>query len=107
MQVTHVSGTRMIYQGTDGVSRGILREGMALGEHMLEHLPWGKSATEGYPKLEAWVRSWTGDESILLEPIDWFEKGLDVKYGLHGDIGFWRTVVNSGIYLWNPATGGC
>ena len=74
MQVTHVAGTRMIDQGTDRVSRGTLREVVALGDHMLEHCPWGNSETEVEPKLEAWVRSWTGDELVLLEPIDLFEK---------------------------------
>ena len=69
---------------------------------MLEHFPWGKSATEVEPKLEAWVRSWTKDKLVLLEPIDWFEKGHDVQGGLHDDIGFWPPVVKSGLYLWTP-----
>ena len=39
---THVAGTRMIAQGTDGVSRGSLKEGVGVGKHMLEFCPWGK-----------------------------------------------------------------
>ncbi len=35
LHVVHVAGTRMIAQGTDGLSRGILLEGVVRGEDML------------------------------------------------------------------------
>ena len=37
--ITHVSGKRMMAQGTDGVSRGSLKEGVALGEAMIHFCP--------------------------------------------------------------------
>lgn len=38
--ITHVTGTRMIAQDTDGLSIGPLREGVAVGEAMLSYFPW-------------------------------------------------------------------
>mmetsp|Transcript_1680 Transcript_1680/g.2409 ORF Transcript_1680/g.2409 Transcript_1680/m.2409 type:complete len:87 (-) Transcript_1680:2191-2451(-) len=38
--VSHVSGKRMIRQGTDGVSQGSLREGVTIGEAMEDFCPW-------------------------------------------------------------------
>ena len=40
--VTHVSGKRMMAQGTDDVSRGNLREGVAVGKEVLSFCPWAK-----------------------------------------------------------------
>ena len=37
--ITHVAGTRMMAQGTDGVSRGSLREGVAIGKEMISFCP--------------------------------------------------------------------
>ena len=37
--VTHVSGKRIQAQGTDGVSGGSFREGVALGEKMILYCP--------------------------------------------------------------------
>ena len=41
--LTHVSGKRMIHQGTDGVYRGSLKEGVCLDTTMLDYCPWGLS----------------------------------------------------------------
>ena len=49
--VTHVSGIRMMAQGTDGLSRGQMHEGISLGDAMEHFCPWGKSALDRSPKL--------------------------------------------------------
>ena len=49
--VTYVPGERMKAQGTDGLSRGHMREGVSLGECMEQFCPWGKTALEREPKL--------------------------------------------------------
>ena len=51
--VTHVSGKRMQYQGTDAVSRGSLKTGVAAGRDMIEYCPWGKDPMEVEPKLKS------------------------------------------------------
>ena len=39
--ITHVSGTRMKAQGTDGLSRGNTNEGVSFGVTMLKYCSWG------------------------------------------------------------------
>jgi hypothetical protein len=58
--VTHISGKRMIAQGTDGVSRGSLVEGVAAGANMLDFVPLHLSAIERHPPLEHWLMTWLG-----------------------------------------------
>ena len=49
----------MITQGTDGISRGTLKEGIGLGEAMLTFCPRGKSALDRSPSLVHWIKSWS------------------------------------------------
>ena len=49
--MTHVAGTRMIRQGTDGISCGWMNQGVSLGENMLRHCPWDKTALDAAPNL--------------------------------------------------------
>ena len=44
IHVIHVAGTQMILQGTDGVSRGCLLDGVMAGESFLSFVPLHKSA---------------------------------------------------------------
>ena len=48
--VTHVAGTRMIQQGTNGILRRRLDQGVSVRENMLSHCPWGKDALTAAPK---------------------------------------------------------
>ena len=50
--VTHVSGKRMMRQGTDGVSMGSLKTGVATGEHMIDFCPWGRDPLKVEPSLK-------------------------------------------------------
>jgi len=40
LHFVHVSGKRMIAQGTDGLSRGVRNEGVMKGENFLEYIPY-------------------------------------------------------------------
>ncbi len=42
--IVHVAGTRMIAQGTDGLSHGIILEGVMSGKNMLHFVPLAQSA---------------------------------------------------------------
>ena len=42
----HILGKRMIAQGTDGCSRGVLMEGVMAGKDMLSFIDLNKSAVE-------------------------------------------------------------
>ena len=48
----HVAGTRMIEQGTDGLSRGDLSEGVMRGQRMLGFVPLHLTVIERSPKLK-------------------------------------------------------
>ena len=69
----YVAGTRMIAQGTDGLSRGILLEGVLTGKPMLDYVDLAKSATDRYPPLLEFVRSWTQKPKLKsLTAEEWF-----------------------------------
>ena len=101
--ITHVAGKRMIAQGTDGVSRGSLQEGVCLGEAMTAYCPWGERATERSGQLLEWIRDWFGAKSELLEPIDWFRRGHDHSGGYLDQNGKWRNNIKSSSYIWDLA----
>jgi hypothetical protein len=83
IEVFHVAGTRMIAQGTDGISRGALNEGVMNGMAMMSFVPIHLSATSRSPGLQNWLRSWLPGSPHWLEPLDWFQLG-------HGITGYTR-----------------
>jgi hypothetical protein len=92
LHVVHVAGTRMIWQGTDGLSRGDRNAGVMAGESMLSFIPLHKSATERSSQIVPWIEKWytpntdQGRALWFLQPEDWF--------GNHEQ---------KGVYVWSPA----
>ncbi|KAI2498993.1 hypothetical protein MHU86_15497 [Fragilaria crotonensis] len=106
INVFHIAGTRMIAQGTDGVSRGFLGQGVMDGEAMSAFVPIHLSAIERSAQdLVPWIRRWAGNEAILLDEMGWFEKGHDVEGWKTGSDGFCRPVLveQARTYIWAPA----
>ena len=58
IQFIHVAGSRMIAQGSDGLSRGDMYEGVMRGESMLSHVPLHLNAVERSPALLNWIVPW-------------------------------------------------
>ena len=54
----HVAGTRVISQGTDGLSRGYMYESIMKGETMLSFLPLGKLALARSPDPRNCIKGW-------------------------------------------------
>ena len=82
IHLIHVSGKRMIAQGTDGCSRGFLMEGVMAGDNMLSFVDLGKSADERFPPVVDWIRSWSGQDEIKpLSPEGWYEEGHGITGG--------------------------
>jgi hypothetical protein len=79
--VSHVLGKRMEGQGTDGVSRGQLKEGVTAGKEMLSFIPFHFGAIQRSPAVEPWIRSWLGPSAEVLTPTGWFERGHDILGG--------------------------
>lgn len=90
-------------QGTDGISRGQLREGVALGEAMIKFCPWGESALERSPLLLGWIQKFVGKQHLEnLSPEGWYTRGHDISGGSRDKHGFWRHKFKNGCYLWSP-----
>jgi hypothetical protein len=101
----HVSGTRMITQGSDGLSRGNLSEGVMRGEEMTSFIPLHLSALERSEELKVWIESWFSfkDRPLeFLEPMDWFERGHDIKGSTTNCDGQWLPEYVAGCYIWSP-----
>ncbi len=90
LHVVHVAGTRMIAQGTDGLSRGVMLEGVVHGNDMLSFVDLYKTALDRHPGVIDYVKSWL-DVSLgiskLLTPKDWFQEGHGVVGGEKNSIG--------------------
>ena len=66
VHILHISGLRMIAIGVDGLSRGMLNEGVMTGKsNLLSFLPLAKSALEVAPELLDWFRGWIGKIWLL------------------------------------------
>jgi len=100
--VTHVSGNRMKMQGTDGIYRGQLTEGISIGEYMLQFCPWNESALQRSNKLKSWILETFGMSCEFLKPEDWFSRAHDHCGGYEDDKGYWRLRTKSGTYVWTP-----
>lgn len=75
VHVIHVSGRRMIKQGTDGISRGDHAEGVMKGDNMKDFVPIHLNAIEQAPQLLRWLDEVVGTKKWhLLSPEKWFEK---------------------------------
>jgi hypothetical protein len=58
--MSHVFGKHMKAQGTDGVSRGQLKEGVSSGNGMLAYIPFHLTLIQRSPAVKTWLRSWLG-----------------------------------------------
>lgn len=76
--MSHVAGTRMIAEGGDGVSRGLLNKGAMAGKDILLFIPLHLTALEHSPDLLLWSKSWATGNLTALTPEDWFELGHDI-----------------------------
>ena len=111
--LTHVAGTRMIAQGSDGLSRGNMSEGVMMGKSIQEFVPLHLSPVTRSPKLVNWIKSWTGldrKDSAQLEVLseeDWYFRGHDMCLGEETNYdGIPVVTYKSGVYLWHPAPAG-
>ena len=105
IHLIHISGKRMIAQGTDGCSRGSLTEGVMSGKDMLTFIDLGRSAVEHHPPLVEWVRSWSGRPLLRpLSPEGWFEEGHGIVGGSLDSNGVWMPSYGKGgqMFLWAP-----
>ena len=107
----HVSGHRMIAQGTDGTSRGDLGEGVMKGQSMLSFVPLHLTALERSKNLKEQIRKAIvprkdEGEIIFLDYADWFLRAHDIVGGSKNEDGVWIPEYKSGTYIWTPPPAG-
>jgi len=110
LEIIHVAGTRMIAQGTDGLSRGDMYEGVMSGSSMLSFIPLHLTASERSPQVIDWVKSWAsedGKRSVeVLSPEGWFTRGHDhYGSGRKNIDGYWMPEYKAGTFIWEPPPG--
>jgi hypothetical protein len=89
IHLVHVPGTRMIAQGTDGLSRGDTTEGVMAGRSMLDFVPLHLSAFR-QPGVASWMQSWIPSSSIhFLHPEEWYDIGHGMDGGARDQFGTW------------------
>jgi hypothetical protein len=106
LRLVHVAGTRMIAQGTDGLSRGMMCEGVLAGRNMLEYVDIAKCANSRHPPLAAFMQAWTGIDNLKpLTEEEWFVEGHGIVGGVRDSHNVWipSHARNGRIYWWDPA----
>jgi len=105
----HVAGSRMIAQGTDGLSRGDLSEGVMKGTSMLSFIPLHLTAFDRSSTLKDWMFNWISPSLKKSENIEflkeegWFWRGQDIHGGSLNDDGIWIPKFKKGLFIWSPA----
>ena len=110
IHIVHIAGSRMIAQGTDGLSRGDISEGVMRGASMLEFVPLHLNCLERSEGLEWWIRSWLSPYAAsvglplhVLRELDWFNLAQDITGGSTNDDGVWIPNYKPAVYVWVPA----
>jgi hypothetical protein len=86
LHVIHVSGRRMIAQGTDGLSRADHSRGVMQGRAMTAYVPLHIDPLDREPRLKGWLEDVTRSMCpTFLRPSGWYEEG----HGL-------------GTFIWTP-----
>ena len=104
IHLSHVSGKRMIAQGSDGLSRGNLAEGVMRGAAMKGFIPINETAFDRSPSLRKWLDEWTQSECTFLDPEGWFTTGQEVvedSWEVNSEGQKWP-VTNPGSFVWSP-----
>ena len=107
LHLVHVAGTRMIAQGTYGLSRGCFLEGVARGEHMLSFVNLAQDALNRHPALLRFLQSWIEPvvgKFKMLSTEEWFQEGHGIIGGEKDHNGVWipKHAPNGKAYVWTP-----
>ena len=99
--IIHVSGTRMIKQGIDGVSRGDVKQALLINRPLRDLIPIDESALERWSGLKDWLKSWLGNSAVFLQPDQWFVEGHDIRF-VNSSSYPRKMHFESGVYVWSP-----
>jgi hypothetical protein len=93
------------HQGTYGISRGQLSEGVMNGESMLLFVPLHKTALECSPVLLDWLKEFISHNLEFLSVEGWFKWGQEdhKDQGIVHSDGHWHPTLYSGKFIWARA----
>lgn len=103
LHAIHVAGSRMIAQGTDGLSWGVYAEGVMTGVPMLSYIPLRLDALSRMPQLLPWVHTWSPAAIQPLTPEGWFTEGHGLDCRPTTDNSWRPRPSNQRCFLWTPA----
>ena len=94
----------MIAQGSDGLSRGNMLEGVMKGMDMMGFVPLNQSALEVQTNLSSWLESWLPSDNpvVFLTPADWFERGHDISGYVENCDHIKVPKFRAGTFVWAP-----
>ena len=81
LKLVHITGTRMIAQGKDGLSRGELHIGALLNKEMI-NVPLHLDPISRSPKLLQWCQSWSEPNMQAWTPLQWFHDAHQEGMGI-------------------------
>ena len=67
LHLIHISGTRMIDCGIDGLSRGITNEGVMAGNHLLDFVPLNKTCLDRNNPFEKFLNTQVPEDAEIIE----------------------------------------
>ena len=104
IHISHVSGARMIAQGSDGLSRGNMAEGVMRGGKMKDFVPINETALDRHPDLLSWLNDLTGNECKVLDAKGWFTEGQEEVEGEWEETAEGRKwpLTKPGSFIWAP-----
>jgi hypothetical protein len=105
LNLVHIAGTRMIAQGTDGLSRGMMCEGVMAGKDMLDYIDIARCSNERHPGISNFIQKITGVSTLKpLSVEEWFVEGHGIVGGYRDQHQMWipSHAPNNQIYWWDP-----
>ena len=101
LYVIYMAGTRIIQQGTNGVSHGELKGGAILGQPIRDFAPLHLSALERNKFLKKWLESWVGPNPFFLNLEHWYSEVHDIRY-IKNEQRMQSLSYETRIYIWSP-----
>ena len=102
IKAIHVSCTRMVAQGTYGLSIALVTEVVMSGEDIISFVPLQLSSLQESYKLMEWIKYWRGQsDEVPLTPQYWLRKGQGITGHFNKLEGHKITVTTKeGLFIW-------
>ena len=77
-------------------------KGVMKGNSILKYIPLNRSTYDRHLKLFSWIQKWLDEDSWLLSPEEWFEKGYDFCGSTKSPGGLCWPEIKNGKFIWAP-----